>query len=97
MSKKQCVFVIVILPLLIIPAFVILRLADRKLDDDVFLLPAPKMAPLIQPATVREVTKLNGTMLFLMKQLTHDHTIPHFDTLKIYSCGKYCEKRRNGL
>ena len=25
--------------------------------------------------------------------LTHYHTMPHFDALKIYSCGKYCEKR----
>ena len=23
--------------------------------------------------------------------------MPHFDVLKIYSCGKYCEKRRNCL
>ena len=29
--------------------------------------------------------------------LTHYHTIPHFDTLMIYSCGKHCEKRRNCL
>ena len=27
--------------------------------------------------------------------LTHYHTIPHSDTLKIYSCGKHCEKKRN--
>ena len=27
--------------------------------------------------------------------LTHYHTIPHFDALKIYSCGKHCEERRN--
>ena len=30
--------------------------------------------------------------------LTHCHTIiPHFDTLKIYSCRKHSEKRRNRL
>ena len=29
--------------------------------------------------------------------LTHYHTIPHFDALQIYSCGKHCEKRRNCL
>ena len=28
--------------------------------------------------------------------LTQYHTTPHFDTLKIYSCGKH-EKRRNCL
>ena len=29
--------------------------------------------------------------------LTHYHTMLQFDTLKIYSCGKHCEKRRNCL
>ena len=29
--------------------------------------------------------------------LTHYHTMPHFDALKIYRCGKHCEKRRNCL
>ena len=29
--------------------------------------------------------------------LTHYHTKPHFDALKIHSCGKHCEKRRNCL
>ena len=28
------------------------------------------------------------------KGLTPYYTIPHFDALKIYSCGKHCEKRR---
>ena len=23
--------------------------------------------------------------------------MPHFDTLKVYSCGKHCEQRRNCL
>ena len=26
--------------------------------------------------------------------LTHYHTMPHFEALKIYSCGELCEKRR---
>ena len=25
-------------------------------------------------------------------QYSHYHTLPHFDALKIYSCGKHCEK-----
>ena len=29
--------------------------------------------------------------------LTHYHTMLHFDALKIYSCGKHCEERRNCL
>ena len=36
-------------------------------------------------------------MLFTQCSLTHYHTMLHFDTLKIYSCGKHCEKRRNCL
>ena len=33
----------------------------------------------------------------LLDLLTHYHTMPHFDARNIYSCGKLCEKRRNGL
>ena len=29
--------------------------------------------------------------------LTRYHTMPHFDALMRYSCGKHCEKRRNCL
>ena len=29
--------------------------------------------------------------------LTSYHTMPHFEALKIYNCGKHCEKRRNCL
>ena len=29
--------------------------------------------------------------------LTHYQTMPHFDALKIYSCKKHCEKKRNCL
>ena len=29
--------------------------------------------------------------------LTQYHTLPSFDALKIYGCGKHCEKRRNCL
>ena len=32
----------------------------------------------------------------LRNVLTHYHTIPQY-ALKIYSCGKHCEKRRNCL
>ena len=34
---------------------------------------------------------------WLFRSLSQDHTIPHFDALKIFSCGKHCEKRRNCL
>ena len=33
----------------------------------------------------------------LWKSLTHYHTIPHFESLKIYSCGKHYEKRKKCL
>ena len=29
--------------------------------------------------------------------LTHYHTMQHFHTIKIYSCGKHCERKRNCL
>ena len=29
--------------------------------------------------------------------LTHYHTLPQFDALKIFSCRKHCEKGRNCL
>ena len=29
--------------------------------------------------------------------LNHYHTMPHFEAIKIYSCGKHCEKRKNCL
>ena len=35
--------------------------------------------------------------LLFGKGLTHYHKTPHFDALKIQSCWKHCEKRRNGL
>ena len=33
----------------------------------------------------------------LIPVLTHYHTMLHFDVLKMYSCGKHFEKRRNSL
>ena len=36
-------------------------------------------------------------ILLYDKELTHYHTMLHFDVLKIYSCGKHREKRRNCL
>ena len=33
----------------------------------------------------------------IRRVLTHYHTMPHIDALKIYSCRKHCEKRRNCL
>ena len=35
--------------------------------------------------------------IILSEELTHYHIIPHFEVLKIQSCGKHCEKRRNCL
>ena len=34
-------------------------------------------------------------IIYSNEVLTHYHTAPHFDALKICSCGKHCEKRRN--
>ena len=38
-----------------------------------------------------------NTYLLIHIHLTHYQRIPHFDALKIYSCGIHCEKRRNYL
>ena len=41
-------------------------------------------------------TDLDRSVL-LRSNLTHYHTMPHFDTFNACSCGKHCEKRRNCL
>ena len=38
LSKRQCIFVIVVLPILLIPAFIILRIAEPKHDMEMILL-----------------------------------------------------------
>ena len=40
---------------------------------------------------------INIKCTFSKTGLTHYHTITRFDALKIYSCGKHCEKFRNCL
>ena len=43
---------------------------------------------------------LTDNLLGIMQEgeaLIHYHTMLHFYTLKIYSCGKHCEKSRNCL
>ena len=44
-------------------------------------------------ATIKFLVKVSKNLLYL----THYHTIPHFDALKIYSGRKHCEERRNCL
>ena len=38
-----------------------------------------------------------GEMTVYCCSVTHYHTIPNFDALKIHSCRKHCEERRNCL
>ena len=52
----------------------------------IFILLSANAFNLEQPRSLRFV-----------KELTHYHTMLHFHALKIYSCGKHCEKRRNCL
>ena len=41
---------------------------------------------------------LGSSLLFYtVFHLSHSHTMTPFDSLKIYSCRKHCEKRRNCL
>ena len=35
--------------------------------------------------------------LVSLNDLTHYHTMTHFDALKMYSCGKHCEKKEKLL
>ena len=63
------------------------------------------LQPLASSASLHSLFRLVHTLLLLglslcvtgpvEPYLTHFHTILHFDTLKIYSCGRHCEKRRN--
>ena len=48
----------------------------------------------LQETMERSICRKNITEILLKMVLTHYHTMPHFDTLKIYSCGKHCKKRR---
>ena len=51
----------------------------------------------IEPKNIG-TSKLSPFTIFpFVLPLTHYHTMLHFDALKIYSCGKHCEKRRNCL
>lgn len=52
LSRKQCVFVIVVLPLLIVPAMFIINSADRRIDE-VFI--PPKRADGLVKSVSREV------------------------------------------
>ena len=49
-------------------------------------------------SSISEAIGLNfySTLIFNFpaKESTHYHTMPRFDALKIYSCGRNCEKRR---
>ena len=45
----------------------------------------------------RLFVSFSSTFHFNPRHLTNYHTIPHFDALKMDSCGKHCEKRRNCL
>ena len=41
--------------------------------------------------TVRNLSTVS-LITYTFDLLSHYHTMPHFDTLKIYSCGKHCKK-----
>ena len=55
-----------------------------------------------QPARTAQADLSRYFLLWLIskamnKHKTHNHTIPHFDALKIYSYGKHIEKKINYL
>ena len=57
LSKRQCIFVIVVLPILLIPAFIILRIAEPKHDMEMILL---KGLPRDPQHLVRKSTNKSG-------------------------------------
>ena len=57
LSKRQCIFVIVILPILLIPAFIILRIAEPKHDMEMILM---KGLPRDKQHLVRKSTNKAG-------------------------------------
>ena len=59
-------------------------------DRHVFLGASMRGAHLQRPVNLKAVYNVLAE-----RDLTHYHAIPHFDALKIYSCEKHCEKRRN--
>ena len=48
-------------------------------------------------ATSNKVNNISLNHALSKGGLTHYHIMPHFDAIKIYSCRKHCEKRRNCL
>ena len=66
-------------------------------------LPPPPNSSLRRKRFLLQSIKLGRPVLAYIwtkkdqKAITHYHTMPHFDALKIYSYGKHCEKRRNCL
>ena len=51
----------------------------------------------LQHLYIYPFTKKFTLYLFTIRVLTHCHSMLHFNTLKINSYGKHCEKRRNCL
>ena len=71
---------------------------EKTLEISVFLSRLEYCLLLKCPGSVSIVLhNILGLILQDYLTLTHYHTMPHSDTLKIYSCGKHCEKRRNCL
>ena len=55
------------------------------------LLGEPQLHVHEMSSTVSSPGKKTVNPCFVTRGLTHYHTVPHFDTLKIYNCGKHCE------
>ena len=63
---------------------------EKRRDDDYqnFLL---------FPLCFQKLSFPGSSKVCMVKGLTHYHTVPHFDALKICSCRKHSEKRRKCL
>ena len=58
---------------------------------------ASKMVSLCRNGLKLGISDSFHTLRRISLNLTHYYTVLHFDALKIYSCGKHFEKRRNCL
>ena len=59
----------------------------------------PCLKSCLKSCVLLALSELPGVLCTVksFNQLTHYHTILQFDALKIYTCKKHCEKRRNCL
>ena len=74
-------------------------LSGTAMIENNILILSPILGPLPSHSfsILFEWVEQSYSLLNVASYLTHFHTMPHFNPLKIYSCRKHCEKKRNCL